>query len=71
MFDEDCPQHEVYRKTVAPLIAKVQEGYNATVFAYGQTGSGKTFTIGTDPCTAKVSYSKSLSLLMSFCDNQC
>nr|XP_027209048.1 kinesin-like protein Klp68D [Penaeus vannamei] len=53
VFDEDCPQHEVYRKTVAPLIAKVQEGYNATVFAYGQTGSGKTFTIGTDPCTAK------------------
>ncbi|XP_063606176.1 uncharacterized protein LOC134781088 [Penaeus indicus] len=53
VFDEECPQHEVYRKTVAPLIAKVQEGYNATVFAYGQTGSGKTFTIGTDPCTAK------------------
>ncbi|XP_047470842.1 kinesin-like protein Klp68D [Penaeus chinensis] len=53
VFSEECPQHEVYRKTVAPLIAKVQEGYNATVFAYGQTGSGKTFTIGTDPCTAK------------------
>ncbi|XP_042881011.1 kinesin-like protein FLA10 [Penaeus japonicus] len=53
VFDEDCPQEEVYRKTVAPLVAKVQEGNNATVFAYGQTGSGKTYTIGTDPCTAK------------------
>ena len=29
----------------APLVEKLFEGFNGTLFAYGQTGSGKTFTI--------------------------
>uniref|UniRef100_A0A915JGB5 Kinesin-like protein n=1 Tax=Romanomermis culicivorax TaxID=13658 RepID=A0A915JGB5_ROMCU len=33
-----------------PLIEKLFEGYNCTIFAYGQTGSGKTFTMGTECC---------------------
>lgn len=31
---------------VEPLVHKVKNGYNCTVFAYGQTGTGKTYTIG-------------------------
>lgn len=38
-------QQELYENCVRPLVHKVFEGYNATVFAYGQTGSGKTYTI--------------------------
>lgn len=36
---------DVYNGCVAPLLARVLEGFNVTVFAYGQTGSGKTFTM--------------------------
>ncbi|XP_069158107.1 uncharacterized protein [Procambarus clarkii] len=53
VFQDSCSQDEVYRTAVAPLVAKVESGHNATVFAYGQTGSGKTFTMGTNPCIAK------------------
>ncbi|RTG91200.1 uncharacterized protein DC041_0009813 [Schistosoma bovis] len=28
-----------------PIVDKVLEGYNGTIFAYGQTGTGKTFTM--------------------------
>ncbi|XP_071524638.1 uncharacterized protein [Panulirus ornatus] len=52
VFEEYCSQERVYMKAVEPLVTKVEEGHNATVFAYGQTGSGKTFTMGTDPCIA-------------------
>lgn len=48
VFEESCAQ-VVYRKAVAPLVTKVKEDHNATIFAYGQTGSGKTFTIGRNP----------------------
>lgn len=37
---------EVFAKTVEPMLKRLFEGYNQTVFAYGQTGSGKTFTMG-------------------------
>lgn len=32
-----------------PIIEKVLEGYNGTIFAYGQTGTGKTFTMAGNP----------------------
>ncbi|CAM9256910.1 unnamed protein product, partial [Choristocarpus tenellus] len=35
----------VYAEAVAPVVHKVLDGYNSTVFAYGQTGSGKTHTM--------------------------
>ncbi|GAB2223644.1 hypothetical protein Droror1_Dr00017785 [Drosera rotundifolia] len=35
----------VFEKEIRPLIGKVFEGRNVTVFAYGAKGSGKTFTI--------------------------
>lgn len=45
VFDENQDQQAVYEKTMAPLVKRVVEGYNATFLAYGQTGSGKTFTM--------------------------
>jgi len=53
-FDSVCgpeaSQEDVFEAAhVNHTIAKVMEGYNATVFAYGQTGSGKTFTINGEP----------------------
>jgi hypothetical protein len=48
-FDEVFPisssQLDVFEHRVAPLVANLLEGYNATILAYGQTGSGKTHTI--------------------------
>eukprot|EP00873_Tetraselmis_striata_P008985 jgi/Tetstr1/429249/TSEL_001911.t2 len=41
------PAGQLYPQHVAPLVAGVFDGFNATVLAYGQTGSGKTFTMGT------------------------
>lgn len=31
--------------TALPIIEKVLEGYNGTIFAYGQTGTGKSHTM--------------------------
>jgi len=48
-FDRRYSQHtisdEIYDDTVAALVEKTFQGYNATVLAYGQTGSGKTHTM--------------------------
>ncbi|KAI9493206.1 P-loop containing nucleoside triphosphate hydrolase protein [Zychaea mexicana] len=38
-------QSEIFQKDVRPLIERVFEGYDATIFAYGVTGSGKTYTM--------------------------
>jgi kinesin family protein 4/21/27 len=46
VLDQAATQAEVYDATAASLVARVFEGYNATVMAYGQTGSGKTHTMG-------------------------
>ena len=39
---------------MAPLLEKLLEGFNLTIFAYGPTGSGKTFTIQGDAKTEGV-----------------
>ncbi|KAH8061138.1 hypothetical protein JL722_4437 [Aureococcus anophagefferens] len=46
VLGQAATQAEVYDATAASLVARVFEGYNATVMAYGQTGSGKTHTMG-------------------------
>ncbi|EJD01192.1 kinesin-domain-containing protein [Fomitiporia mediterranea MF3/22] len=49
VFDADARQIDVYEATARPLLDRLLDGYNATVFAYGATGCGKTHTIsGTD-----------------------
>ncbi|KAJ3109092.1 Kinesin-like protein kif24 [Phlyctochytrium planicorne] len=45
VFDLDCTNDEVYRRTALPLVEYIFTGGKATCFAYGQTGSGKTFTM--------------------------
>nr|CAH7764965.1 unnamed protein product [Callosobruchus chinensis] len=49
VFGEDSKQDEVFDIVAKPLISRVLEGYNCTIFAYGQTGSGKTYTITGPP----------------------
>uniref|UniRef100_A0AC34GPZ4 Kinesin-like protein n=1 Tax=Panagrolaimus sp. ES5 TaxID=591445 RepID=A0AC34GPZ4_9BILA len=44
----DSTAEQIYNDIVYPLVEKVIEGYNGTVFAYGQTGSGKTFSMQGD-----------------------
>jgi hypothetical protein len=45
-YDSDATQELIFEQMASPLVERVLEGYNATVFAYGQTGSGKTHTMG-------------------------
>ncbi|VEL07790.1 unnamed protein product [Protopolystoma xenopodis] len=45
VFDSSSKQFDVYNKVARPIVDKVLEGYNGTIFAYGQTGTGKTFTM--------------------------
>ncbi|XP_065335163.1 kinesin-like protein KIF3A isoform X2 [Cloeon dipterum] len=45
VFGPDSKQFDIYNQTARPIIEKVLEGYNGTIFAYGQTGTGKTFTM--------------------------
>ncbi len=54
-FDSAATQSELYAHVGARLVARVVDGYNATILAYGQTGSGKTFTmLGGEEALAKV-----------------
>lgn len=67
VFSADCGNVEVYERTSRPMIDKLLEGFNATVFAYGMTGSGKTFTMtGTkeDPGLIPLSISYLFSKIM-------
>ncbi|KAH9981852.1 kinesin-domain-containing protein [Russula compacta] len=49
VFRPDASQQEVYDATARPLLQRLLDGFNTTVFAYGATGCGKTHTIsGTD-----------------------
>jgi len=45
VFGTNSAQQDVYKSVVGPLIKRVLQGYNCTVFAYGQTGTGKTYTM--------------------------
>eukprot|EP01022_Parablepharisma_sp_SALTPOND_P026439 TRINITY_DN636_c0_g1_i1.p2 TRINITY_DN636_c0_g1~~TRINITY_DN636_c0_g1_i1.p2 ORF type:complete len:1463 (-),score=213.99 TRINITY_DN636_c0_g1_i1:13076-17464(-) len=48
-FDSVIPplssQKSVFDSVAKPVVDRVLEGYNGTIFAYGQTGTGKTFTM--------------------------
>ncbi|XP_017773980.1 PREDICTED: kinesin-like protein Klp61F [Nicrophorus vespilloides] len=48
IFSKNINQFEIYNAMVKPLVLRLVDGYNSTVFAYGQTGTGKTYTIGTN-----------------------
>ncbi|SCW03355.1 LAFE_0G08592g1_1 [Lachancea fermentati] len=48
VFRPAADNRHVHDRIGRPLIDKLFEGYNATVFAYGMTGSGKTFTMSGD-----------------------
>lgn len=48
IFEKNSTQEDIYNEVVKPLVSKVKDGYNCTIFAYGQTGTGKTYTMGTN-----------------------
>ncbi|XP_043477784.1 kinesin-like protein KIF3A isoform X1 [Leptopilina heterotoma] len=45
VFDTNTSQVDIYNETARPIVDKVLQGYNGTIFAYGQTGTGKTYTM--------------------------
>ncbi|MES1912761.1 MAG: hypothetical protein MHM6MM_004986 [Cercozoa sp. M6MM] len=45
VFGANSSQEAVFSGVAAPLIPRILQGFNATIFAYGQTGSGKTHTM--------------------------
>ncbi|KAJ8668704.1 hypothetical protein QAD02_010367 [Eretmocerus hayati] len=45
VFDTRTSQVDIYNETARPILDKVLQGYNGTIFAYGQTGTGKTYTM--------------------------
>ncbi|KAI8096574.1 P-loop containing nucleoside triphosphate hydrolase protein [Halteromyces radiatus] len=44
-YSATATQETIFVQDVRPLIERVFEGYDATIFAYGVTGSGKTYTM--------------------------
>lgn len=51
--DKDAnSQAAAFESAARPILSRVLEGYNGTIFAYGQTGSGKTFTMEGPPASA-------------------
>eukprot|EP00968_Pinguiococcus_pyrenoidosus_P026010 scaffold7052_cov254-Pinguiococcus_pyrenoidosus.AAC.15 len=45
-FGPRATQTEVYETLARPVVQRMLQGYNGTIFAYGQTGTGKTHTMG-------------------------
>ncbi|KAG0188570.1 hypothetical protein DFQ28_004697 [Apophysomyces sp. BC1034] len=45
LYSEKATQSDIFENDVQPLIERVFDGYDATIFAYGVTGSGKTYTM--------------------------
>lgn len=41
VFGPESTQEQVYLRCVRPLLSRVMDGQNASVFAYGPTGSGR------------------------------
>jgi hypothetical protein len=48
VFGSFAEQHELFEKSVKPLVCETLKGFESTVFAYGQTGTGKTYTMEGD-----------------------
>lgn len=48
VFGPECTQAQVF-DTLRPIVARLVDGQNQSVFCYGNTGSGKTYTmVGTE-----------------------
>lgn len=45
VFNEDAINKDIFETCMKPLVNKVMEGFNCSVFVYGATGAGKTFTM--------------------------
>jgi hypothetical protein len=45
VLGQECSQQDIYVHTAKPIIERVMQGFNGTVFAYGQTAAGKTYTM--------------------------
>jgi kinesin family protein 18/19 len=45
VFNEECPNREVYKSMIKKDLRKILQGKWLTVMTYGTSGSGKTFTI--------------------------
>ncbi len=46
VFGQESKQSDIFDRMAQPVVDKVLQGYNGTIFAYGQSGSGKTYTMG-------------------------
>merc|ERR1719253_1226833 len=46
--DDSSSQEDIFTQA-EPIVDRVMEGYNGTIFCYGITGSGKTFTMSGPP----------------------
>ncbi|XP_033212363.1 kinesin-like protein KIF3A [Belonocnema kinseyi] len=54
VFDTNSTQVDIYNETARPIVEKVLQGYNGTIFAYGQTGTGKTYTMSGEKTSPQV-----------------
>ena len=45
IFSVDSCQEDIFSTVGKPIVEKVAEGYNGTIFAYGQTGAGKSYSM--------------------------
>ncbi|KAH3902340.1 Kip2p SCDLUD_002160 [Saccharomycodes ludwigii] len=48
IFPPNCNNNDIYNCIGAPMINRLFQGFNCTMFAYGCTGSGKTYTMTGD-----------------------
>lgn len=44
-FGPDCTNNDIFQTLGVPIVDKVLNGFNGSIFAYGQTSSGKTHTL--------------------------
>ncbi|XP_050381934.1 kinesin-like protein KIN-10B isoform X2 [Argentina anserina] len=66
--EEDKNVARIFYREVSPLIPRIFQGFNSTVFAYGATGSGKTYTMqGTDEMPGFMPLAMSTVLSMCQC----
>ncbi|OQV20812.1 Kinesin-like protein KIF6 [Hypsibius exemplaris] len=60
VLESGISQTDVFEIVAKPIVERVLDGYNGTLFAYGQTGSGKTFTITGHGVQEKVATTKGI-----------